>query len=87
MPYHTILINVTYKTLIKISFREIVLDELVISTEKDCTKKNTHCTTKQTFTPAKIHVHEGWKQNRPYVGIIHLMATIFLSICIFLGWR
>ena len=79
MPCQTSLLNVTSKTLILISFRMIVLDELVVSTEKDCTKEKKHCTTKQSFTAAKIHVHEGWKKNRLYVGIIHLIWQLFNS--------
>ena len=54
-----------------IFFREIILNELVVSTEEDCNKEKTTCTTKQKYTPEKIHVHEGWKVGYEYVGIIH----------------
>jgi len=48
--------------------KEIILNELVVSTEEDCNKEKTTCTTKQKYTPEKIHVHEGWKVGYEYEG-------------------
>ena len=76
--------STNYKICNCISYREVVLDELVISKEEDCNKKNTHCTKKQTFAPAKIHVHEGWKQSRLFVGFLNFRQLVqLLIICYF----
>ena len=54
-----------------------MIDELVVSTDVDCDEETgEHCSRNQTFKPAEIHIHEGWKKNRQYVGIVHYVAMI-----------
>ena len=53
-----------------------MIDELVVSTDVDCDDEKKHCSRNQTFAPAEIHIHEGWKKNRQYVGIVHYVEMI-----------
>ena len=55
------------------SFREIVLDELQITTTKDCTPDNTACSTKQTFNLKEIHVPEELGEEIPFLNDIALI--------------
>ena len=56
-----------------------MIDELVVSTDVDCDKETgKHCSRNQTFKPAEIHIHEGWKKNgkTEYVGSIHFVTMM-----------
>ena len=56
-----------------------MIDELVFSTDEDCDDAG-HCTKKQTFTPAEIHVHEDWSQNKLYVCVMNSLPILVLTV-------
>ena len=55
-----------------------MIDELVVSTDEDCNDAG-HCTKKQTFTPAEIHVHEGWSPKNIFVCILNSLPILILT--------